>query len=275
MPIPIVAAGLISGAASIMTGIFGASAASKRAAAAAADKRAKEAKLLSLENSRQEIINPYEGVTDLSSMVQNPYESLGVATQAAEMQAEQADISLANTLDTLRATGASAGGATALAQAALQAKKGISASIEAQEAQNEKLRAQGELQQQQMKMAEAQRLQQADVSGKQFEFTAREARETAQMDRLSAQISGAEARQAQAQADKTRAITGAVGGVVSTFGSMASAGAFSNPSTPSVSTPSFSSTTADYNAAIDVANSSGNINPLTGDVVTLAPRRTN
>jgi hypothetical protein len=225
----IIGAGLISGAASIITGIFGASAASKRAAAAAADKRAKEAKLLSLENSRQEIINPYEGVTDLSSMVQNPYENLGVATQAAEMQAEQADISLANTLDTLRATGASAGGATALAQAALQAKKGISASIEAQEAQNEKLRAQGELQQQQMKMAEAQRLQQADVSGKQFEFTAREARETAEMDRISAQISGAEARQVQAQADRTRAITGAVGGVVSTFGSMASAGAFSNP----------------------------------------------
>ena len=226
----IIAAGLISGAASVITGIFGASAASKRAAAAAADKRAKEAKLLSLENSRQEIINPYEGVTDLSSMVQNPYESLGVATQAAEMQAEQADISLANTLDTLRATGASAGGATALAQAALQSKKGISASIEAQEAQNEKLRAQGELQQQQMKMAEAQRLQQADVSGKQFEFTAREARETAQLDRLSAQISGAEARQVQAQADKTRAITGAVGGLASTVGNMYSAGAFNKTS---------------------------------------------
>jgi hypothetical protein len=80
-----------------------------------------------------------------------------------------------------------------------------------------------------MKMAEAQRLQQADVSGKQFEFGVREARETAEMDRLSAQIAGAEARQVQAQADKTRAITGAVGGVVSTFGSMASAGAFSNP----------------------------------------------
>ncbi len=270
----IIAAGLISGAASVITGIFGASAASKRAAAAAADKRAKEAKLLSLENSRQEIINPYEGVTDLSSMVQNPYESLGVATQAAEMQAEQADISLANTLDTLRATGASAGGATALAQAALQSKKGISASIEAQEAQNEKLRAQGELQQQQMKLSEAQRLQQADVSGKQFEFTAREARETAQLDRLSAQISGAEARQAQANADKTRAITGAVGGLVSTVGNMYSAGAFKGSNT--TPTPSVnSSTTVDFNEAIDVANASGNINPLTGDAVTLAPRRTN
>ena len=53
------------------------------------------------------------------------------------------------------------------------------------------------------------------------------------MDRLSAQISGAEARQAQAQADKTRAITGAVGGALSTVGSMASAGAFTGSSTPS------------------------------------------
>ena len=81
---------------------------------------------------------------DLSGMVSNPYASLGVATQAAEIQIEEADIALANTLDTLRATGASAGGATALAQAALQSKKGVSASIEQQEAQNEKLRAQGE-----------------------------------------------------------------------------------------------------------------------------------
>ena len=123
-------------------------------------------------------------------------------------------------------------------------------------------------------MAEAQRLQQADVSGKQFEFTTREARETAQMDRLSAQISGAEARQAQANADKTRAITGAVGGLVSTVGNMYSAGAFKGSNT--TPTPSVnSSTTVDYNEAIDVANASGNINPLTGDAVTLAPRRTN
>ena len=62
------------------------------------------------------------------------------------MQIEQADISLANTLDTLRSTGASAGGATALAQAALQSKKGVSANIEQQEANNERLRAQGEQQ---------------------------------------------------------------------------------------------------------------------------------
>lgn len=61
--------------------------------------------------------------SDLSGMASNAYSNLSVATQAAEMQAEEADIALANTLDTLRATGSSAGGATALAQAALQSKK--------------------------------------------------------------------------------------------------------------------------------------------------------
>jgi hypothetical protein len=52
------------------------------------------------------------------------------------------------------------------------------------------------------------------------------------MDRLSAQIAGAEARQVQANADKTSAITGAIGGVVSTVGTMYSAGAFGGSSKP-------------------------------------------
>merc|ERR1712147_116507 len=106
--------------------------------------------------------------TDLSSTMSNPMANLSVATKAAEMQIEQADISLANTLDTLRATGASAGGATALAQAALQSKKGVSASIEKQEAQNEQLRARGEQVLQQQQMAEAQRIQGLDAAGKEF-----------------------------------------------------------------------------------------------------------
>ena len=62
------------------------------------------------------------------------------------MQAEQSDIALANTLDTLRETGKAAGGATALAQAALKSKQNISSTIEKQEVQNEKLKAQGQLQ---------------------------------------------------------------------------------------------------------------------------------
>jgi hypothetical protein len=90
-----------------------------------------------LEGQRQNLVNPY-------AKVSNPYQNLAVATRAAEMQAEQTDLALANTLDQLRQTGA--GGATALAQAALKSKQGISASIQTQEAQNQKLEAQGQLQ---------------------------------------------------------------------------------------------------------------------------------
>ena len=89
-------------------------------------------------------INPYENVENLSGMLSNPFANLSVATQATEMQAEQTDIALANTLDTIRSTGAGAGSATALAQAALQSKKDIAANIESQEVANEKQRDVGE-----------------------------------------------------------------------------------------------------------------------------------
>lgn len=134
--------------------------------------------------SRQTIINPYSNVSDLSGMLSNPFANLQVATGAAEMQAEQADISLANTLDTIRSTGAGAGGATALAQAALASKQGVAATIEQQEAANAKLRAQGEQQLQQLQLQQAQRVQDADVMGRSFMFQAREGREVADIARL-------------------------------------------------------------------------------------------
>jgi hypothetical protein len=211
-------AAIISAGASILGGIFGGSSAKRAARAAAKEKARLQAKLESLENNRQAIVNPYDTVKDLSGMISNPYENLGVATQAARNQAEQADISLANTLDLLASTGASAGGATALAQAALQSKKGISASIEQQEAQNEKLRAEGELAETRARMAEAQRLQTAEAAGKEFMFRAQEEREMTQLDRISTQLSGAEAREAQAASDKVGAITSTIGAVGSIAG---------------------------------------------------------
>ena len=232
-----VTVGIISGAGALIGGIFGSSAAGKRRRAAAREKKKLQAKLTSLENSRQAIINPYSGSKDLSGMAENlssqmsnPFASLGVATQAAEMQIEQSDIALANTLDTLRSTGASAGGATALAQAALQSKKGVAANIEQQEAANEKSRAQGEQQLQNMKIAEEQRVQNinisegqrmqgADAAGKSFMFGAKETREAGQLDRVSAQLSGAAAQEAQAASDQTGAITGMIGGLTSVAGS--------------------------------------------------------
>lgn len=218
---PAVIGGLISAGGSLLGGIFGGSAKRRQARAAAREKARLQAKLESLENNRQAIINPYDQVEDLSTMITNPYENLGVATQAATMQAEQADISLANTLDLLASTGASAGGATALAQAALRSKKDVSASIEQQEAQNERLKAEGELRQNQAIMQEKQRLQAAEVSGRQFVFSQQEQREMQQLDRISTQLSGAEARQAQAQADQTGIMTTAIGGITSGLSSAA------------------------------------------------------
>jgi hypothetical protein len=159
---------IIGAGASIVGGLIGNNAAKKAARAAAREKRRLQKKLDTLEANRQEIVSPYQGFENLTSMLSNPFANLGVATQAAEMQVEEADISLANTLDTLRATGASAGGATALAQAALRSKKGVSASIEQQEAQNEKLKAQGEQQLQQQKVAEERRMQQAGAENNLF-----------------------------------------------------------------------------------------------------------
>ena len=209
---------LIGGGAQIIGGLFGMSSAKKRAEAAAKEKRRLQRKLTNLENNRQEIINPYDGIQDLSSLISNPFANLSVATGAAEMKIEEADISLANTLDTMRATGASAGGATALAQAALRSKKGVAASIEAQEKTNEDKRAAGEQVLQQQKMAEAQRLQQADVAGEQFMFSTREGREMQQLDRTAAMLGASRAAEGQAQSDRTGALTGMLGGIASTAG---------------------------------------------------------
>jgi len=227
-------AGIASAGASLLGGIFGGISKNKRARRAAQEKRRLQNKLEGLENYRQPIINPYSNVTslegmitDLSGIASNPYANLSVATQAAEFQAEEADIALANTLDTLMATGASAGGATALANAALRSKRGISADIERQEAQNEQLKAQGQQQLERLQLGEAQRvqagqfgeaqrLQQADVLGREFVYGQKERRETEKMNRVQAQITGA----AQQQANYESQAASMFGGAMSTLGGL-------------------------------------------------------
>ena len=213
---------VVGGVASIAGGLFGSSSAKKAARAAAREKARLQKKLNNLEENRQEVINPYEDVKSLSSMISNPFANLSVATQAAEMKIEEADLSLANTLDAVRATGGS-GSATALAQAALRSKKGVAASIEAQEKSNEDKRAAGEQQMQQAKMAEEQRIQSAEAAGKQFVFSTTEQREVKEMDRTYAEMMGAGQAQAQAKADQTGAITGMFGSMASIGGGMLNA----------------------------------------------------
>ena len=165
---------------------------------------------------RQDIINPYAGVTDLSglasdlaSQITNPFENLQVSTAAAEMQAEESDIALANTLETLEQTGASAGGATALAMAALKSKQQVSASIEQQEARNAQMKAEGEQAAQQQRVAattrfqnvqieQGQRVQDADIAGEIFQYQAQEARTNADINMYNSMYQGFAANQAQA-----------------------------------------------------------------------------
>ncbi len=216
--------------------IFGAGRAKREARRQRKRARALNKKINHLEANRQDVINPYDQVTslasmatDLSSTMSNPMANLSVATKAAEMKIEQADISLANTLDTLRATGSGAGGATALAQAALQSKKGVAADIEQQEKSNEDKRAAGEERLEQRVAAEKQRIQgisisegareqQAMAQGRAFEFQAQEQRDISKLNRLYGQAEQARGAAAQARASETSSIVGginALGGAVS------------------------------------------------------------
>ena len=219
----ILGASAISAGASIIGGIIGGGKARRAKRRAAKKLKKMNAKMNQLEANRQEIINPYEDSTNLSSMMSNPMANLSVATQAAEMQIEEADISLANTLDTIRATGGGAGGATALAQAALQSKKGVAAGIEQQEKSNENQRAAGEQRLQQQKISEEQRMQNLDAAGKSFVYGENEKREMGQLNRLQAQIDNQQGIKAQASRDQTSALTGAIGGVASAAGSFMAA----------------------------------------------------
>tara|TARA_R110002012_G_scaffold9673_8_gene44414 strand:+ start:379 stop:1299 length:921 start_codon:yes stop_codon:yes gene_type:complete len=209
------AAAIAIGVGATATAVGGAVAANQAKQQAKGFKNDKERARYEIEQikaARTPIVNPYAGVTDLSGMVSNPFANLGVATQAAEFQAEQADMSLANTLDLLATTGASAGGATALAQAALQSKKGISASIEQQEAANEQLRAQGQSEADKLKMSEQMRLQQADAAGIQYEFQAKEARTNADLGFAAGNMQQAAQNQANAKAAQGQAWGSAISG---------------------------------------------------------------
>ena len=222
----------IAGAAvsAIGTGVqmYGANKAAKRAKG---QKMTAERKIADLESKRQTVINPYEGITDMSDMVSsvsgmasNPFANLSVSTAAAEMQVEEADIALANTLDTLRATGASAGGATALARMALESKKGVSASIEQQEAQNQQYRARGEERLQNVQMEDEIRVQGAKIGqrekkeeavakGLDYKFKTQESRDEQQLNRAQGIVSEASKNEASALNARSQALSSGISAV--------------------------------------------------------------
>jgi len=246
----IVAAG-IGVLGSVAGGIIGGKAAKKAARAAAAEKARLDRQISDFEAGRQAVVNPYSSnsamIDDLRGELSNPFANLGVATSAAEIQMEQTDIALANTLDTLQATGASAGGATALAQAAKQSKKEVAANIEQQEAANEKMAAQGEqaLQAKQMQLTQMEMSEEARVqSGDMFAFQQQENRDMATLDRMSGQQSQARQDIANANMAGAQATAGMISGITSSVSGLMGSGAFAeggslNPTVvPPVTPPS-------------------------------------
>lgn len=163
-----------------------------------------------LQKNRQEVINPYGNMA-------NEFENLGVATQAAQFQAEEADIALANTLDTIMQTGGGAGGATALARMALESKRGVSQSIEQQEAANQTARAEG--------AADVAKLK---AEGEIFKFKAQEDRDDAELDRLYNEQKLAEWNSDQANLAKMQANTQMINSTANLAGTIASS-AVGNP----------------------------------------------
>lgn len=98
----------------------------------------------------------------------NTMANLQVSTAAADMQAREADQSLAASQDLAAQAGTGAGGATALAAAAARSKAGVAASIDQQVKRNEMLRAQGESELQRAQLAQGNLASQFDLGQQQF-----------------------------------------------------------------------------------------------------------
>jgi len=174
---------------------------------------------------REPVYDASGKIREMKDSVQNPFANLGVATQAAEMQAEEADIALANTLETVKATGMGGGGATALAQAAARSKKDIAASIESQEAQNNRLKAQGEQQKQQQLL----NLESQAISAEERAAAGRDARVQAQLDRAYGESDFLRSRQMGLEDAADAAMMAGISGATSVLSSAAGAGAFNSP----------------------------------------------
>ncbi len=219
----------------VIGGIVGAKKAGDELDSIKAQKQANLDQMNTAIKARVDITNPYAGITDLSglardltSQITNPFNNLQVSTAAAKMQAEESDIALANTLDTLEQTGASAGGATALAMAALKSKQDVSKTIEEQEVKNAELEAQGEAQMNREKVAASQaydqatiqlkgRKEEADAKGEIFQFQANEARSNQDINRYTSMYLGAQAAENKMREVEADAWGDVFGGVSDIF----------------------------------------------------------
>ena len=208
-------AGGVAALGSVVTGAVAANKAKKEAARQDEIAKQQQDALSALEAERPVMSNPYDNMQNQFEDLSNPYANLTVATEAFKMQAEQADMALANSLDVMMETGQAAGGATALAQAALQSKRGIAASINAQETQNKRMAAEGEANVALQKAQGAQRLDEMMAQGDAMaQRDAIDFHET-KMNRTAGMMANAQQNALDANAARNAAIVGIGDAVVS------------------------------------------------------------
>lgn len=138
--------------------------------------------------------------------MENTYEDLTVNQQASQFQAQQTDAALAQGLDAIVAGGGGGGGAQAIAQAALQSKQGISASIAQQEQSNQAMQAQ---------------------AASQIQLTQANARDDLQLrqyDRSQQLLNMSAERKNQADAARAQATSALIGGIGNVVGGIATGG---------------------------------------------------
>ena len=196
------------GTASLAVGIYQAVDSNKKAKKA--DKKKKKAKkrMKEFEKSRQPVINRADQIRAQKNLLSNPAANLGVATQAADIQIQETDKALANTLDSIKQSGMGAGGATALAQAAAQSKAKVAANLESQEANNNKLRAQGEQKLQKQLMD----TEQSAIQEEGQAWARQENRDITQLNRLQSEIETQDQQAAALQQQAAQDLMGGIGG---------------------------------------------------------------
>ena len=180
-----------------------------------AKERTAKKKLEALENNRQAVIDQSGKIRALKDQVFNPYANLAVANKAADLKIEQTDQALANTLDQINQSGSGAGGATALARMAAASKAQVGASLENQEVQNQKLRAEGDASVAAQKM----QLEQQALGAEEAAWGRQEQRDVTQLDRLAGQQENAQAQAAAYGMQGTQAIMSGLSSGASIFAS--------------------------------------------------------
>lgn len=205
---------------------MGKSAASKQLDEANADKSKYLGKIDSFQYGQQTqgLNNPFSDIKNANAGLTNAFATQGVATGAADYQAQRQDQNQANVLDAIIQGGGGSGStATALAQQAALGNQQISAGLQQQEQQNQQQAAQGANQVQQLRAQGEGRRQELVAGGKQYVqglSEQRDAGELAGLGNLYAGAQGSANAALQAKATNQAAI---IGGVSSLIGAVASA----------------------------------------------------